>query len=146
MYGGLSLFFIWKIFKTYQAQKKLEGKIFRFKKNISKVMMGLGFLILVFSVLSIFQGQYVTGLLMALLIIVLTVEYTTPNHFAENGFVIDSKFIEWNQVKKWAFQVEKGELVVDYKEGFQEKTSYMKLKPQDVSEVDGLFRTYKLKK
>ena len=106
MYGGLSLFFIWKIFKTYQAQKHLEGKIFKFKKNISKIMIGLGLLILIFSGLSIFQGPYITGILMALLIIVLIVEYTTPNYFAENGFLIDSKFIEWKQVKKWAFQVE----------------------------------------
>lgn len=146
MYGGLSLFFLWKVFKTKMAQKNLEGQIFKFSKNISKLMIGLGLLIIVFSILSFFQGQYLTGALMGILIFVLALEYSDPNMFAENGFIIDSKFLEWNNVRKWKCEKEKGELTVQFKEGFDEKTSYMRLKPEDVDKVDQLFRKYKLKK
>lgn len=146
MYGGLIIFFLYKIFKTNLAKKSLKGNLHRYGKNVTKALLILGVMIIGFGLYSIYNKEYASGILMISLVVVLFIEYSSKNTFAENGFVIEGNFVEWNQVKKWAFNVEKGELVVSYKKGYEEKTNYMRLNPQEIPEVDGLFKKLKLKK
>lgn len=146
LYGGLILFFIYKNIKTFQAQKLAEGKQYKFKKNFSKLMIVLMVLLFVFSIWSIFQAQYMNGIVMIALLTVILIENLTPNIFAENGFVADAKFIHWKEVKKWVFDKERGEIVISYKQGYENKNAFMRVKPEQLEEITNIFRKYKLNK
>ncbi|MFM1583599.1 DUF5673 domain-containing protein, partial [Helcococcus ovis] len=126
--------------------KSAKGQIFRFRKDVNKIMILLTFLITGFGIYNIITGQIISGVIMLILILILGVEYTYPNVFAENGFVIDGKFVEWHEVKKWGFDVERGELLVRFKKDFEEKQGLLRIAKKDIKEVENLFRKYKLKK
>lgn len=146
LYGGLIMFFIYKFYKQHVAAKSAKGQIFRFRKDVNKIMILLTFLITGFGIYNIITGQIISGVIMLILILILGVEYTYPNVFAENGFVIDGKFVEWHEVKKWGFDVERGELLVRFKKDFEEKQGLLRIAKKDIKEVENLFRKYKLKK
>lgn len=146
LYGGLTIYFIYKFLKGVQERKKLKGETFKFSKRISKIMFILGALIITFGGFNIYQGEVLAGILMIALVLALFLEYSSTNDFAENGFIAESKFVEWNNLRKWAFDAERGELVVKYKEGFEEKSSYLRVKPEDIAEIDKIIKRYKLKK
>ena len=109
-------------------------------------MLLLGVLIALLSLLTIYNGDLLAGILMLALVIVVAIDTNISHIFAENGFIVDSKFIDWNNVKRWAFEPEKSILVVNHKKDFDEKTSYIKLRQVDLKEVDNLFKKFKLKK
>lgn len=146
LYGGLIVYFIYKLYKTLTAKKELKGKITEFKKPVPKILWVLGSLVLAFGIYNIVSGDFVSGALMIALIVFLLLENTVKNSFAENGLIIDAKFVSWKEVQKWAFDAERGELVTIYKKGFDERQSYMKVAKEDIPSIDGLIRKYKLKK
>lgn len=146
MYGGLALYFIYKYFKSFNERKKTKGEIHSFSKQTSKLILFLGGLIISFGLFNIFNGDLLSGILMLVLVIALFLDYSSKNIFAENGFIVDSKFVEWGSLKKWAFDSTRGELVVRYKEGFEEKSSYMKVRQEDITQINNIIRKYKLNK
>ncbi len=87
-----------------------------------------------------------SGVLMLVLSIALTIESMTKNVIASNGFVADSKWIEWDQLKKWQIDKERGEVSVLYKSGIDEKTGFFRIKKEEASLIQDLFKKYKLKK
>ncbi|WP_282926703.1 DUF5673 domain-containing protein [Helcococcus kunzii] len=146
LYGGLIVYFIYKLYKTHMAKKELKGKIFEFKRAVPKILWILGGLVLAFGIYNVIYGDIASGALMIALIVFLLLEYTVKNSFAENGLIIDSKFVSWKELQKWAFDAEKGELVTIYKKGFDERQSYMKVEKKDIPAIDEIIRKYKLKK
>ena len=146
LYGGLIMFFIYKFYKQHAAAKSAKGEVFKFRKDVNKIMILLTVLITAFGIYNIFTGQVASGVIMLILIVILGFEYTSPNVFAENGFVIDGKFVEWHEVKKWGFDVERGELLVRFKKEFEEKQGVLRIAKKDIKSVEDLFRKYKLKK
>lgn len=146
LYGGLILFFIYRIYKTNLAKKNLEGEVYKYDRPSQMIMWILGVVIAAFGVFNIYSGEVISGVLMIALIIVLFFEYTSKNLFANNGFIIDAKFVTWKELQKWAFDTERGELIVNYKKGFDEKQALMKLKKEDINTVDELIRKHKLKR
>lgn len=145
MYAALVFYFLYKTFKTKKAAKNAQGNAIKLRKNMSTPMKVLIGLVLAFAALSISQKLYINGIVMLSLLAAVFIESTTPHIFAENGFVANSEWINWKDVKKWTFE-ESGELVVNYKSGFEEKTGYLKLDPSQKDEVQSLFRKYKLNK
>lgn len=146
LYAGLIAYFAYKIFKSKTASKSAQGEIEKFKKNISHIMILLMFLIAGVAVYSIYVGQIMSGGIMLLLLVAMTLELTNPNIIAENGLVLDSKWVEWKDVKKWSFDEQSGELIVRYKQDFNEKTGYLKFKKDDVEEAKSVFKKFKLNK
>lgn len=146
LYGGLIVYFIYKLYKASMAKKELKGEITEFKRAIPKILWILGGLVLVFGAYNIMYGDILSGALMIALIGFLLLEYTIKNSFAENGLIIDAKFVSWKELQKWAFDTERGELVTTYKQGFNERQSYMKVAKEDIQAIDELIRKHKLKK
>ena len=146
MYGALIAFFLYKIYKTHTANQKLEGEIHTFKKEFTRMMMGLMFSIGMFAIYNIYLGQTIPGILMLTLIIVIFIDNIMPNHIGENGLVADGKFITWKELQKWAFNFEKGEMAVRYKKGFEEREAFLKLTKHSIKDVNDLIRKYKLNK
>lgn len=145
MYAALVFYFLYKTFKSKKAAKNAEGNIIKLRKTMSMPMKILIGLVFGFAAVSISQGLIINGIVMLSLLAAVFIESTNPYVFAENGFVANSEWINWKNVKKWTFE-ESGELVVNYKSGFEEKTGYLKLDPSQKEEVQGLFRKYKLNK
>ena len=145
MYAALVFYFLYKTFKARKAAKNAQGNVIKLKKNMSTAMKVLIGLVLGFAGLSISQGLLINGIVMLALLAAIFIESSTPHVFAENGFVANSEWINWKDVKKWTFS-ESGELAVNYKIGFEEKTGYLKLDPSQKDEIQGIFRKYKLNK
>ena len=145
LYGALVSYFLYITFKSKRAAKNAQGNVIKLKKNMSTAMKVLIGLVLGFAGLSIYQGLLINGIVMLALLAAVFIESSTPYVFAKNGFVANSEWINWKDVKKWTFE-ESGELVVNYKTGFEEKTGYLKLDPSQKDEVQGIFRKYKLNK
>lgn len=146
LYVGLIIYFIYRLYKTKKAEKELSGEVHRFKRAKSRFMSIVMIGIAAFSLFSIYNNEYIMGILMLVLVITLQIELTLDTQFAENGFIADSKFIEWKELKKWAFDSERSELVLSYKKGFEEKQAFIKVRKQDINEIDKIIRKYKLNK
>lgn len=145
MYAALVFYFLYKTFKAKRAAKNAQGQAVKFRKTMSTPMKVLIGLVLGFAGLSISQGLIINGIVMLSLLAAVFIESTSPYIFAENGLVANSEWINWKEIKKWTFE-DSGELVINYKSGFEEKTGYLRLAPSQKDEVQGLFRKYKLNK
>lgn len=146
MYGALIIFFMYKAIKSRMVSKNAKGEIHKFKRLISKPMIILGILILIFGVYSIFTGQIPIGIGMIGLVVAMVLELTTPHVLATNGLVLDSKWVEWKDVKKWSIDAERGEMVVAYKQDFDTKNGYIKYNPKDSTGLDASIKKFKLNK
>ena len=146
LYAGLIIYFAYKIFKSRSAAKSAQGQVEKFKKNMSKMMIFLMFLIAGVAIFSIFSKQVLSGSIMLLLLVAMALELSNPNVIAENGLVLDSKWVDWKDVKKWSFDEQSGELIVRYKKDFNEKTGYLKFKKEDIENAKKAFKRFKLNK
>ncbi|MGF0039346.1 DUF5673 domain-containing protein [Peptoniphilaceae bacterium SGI.131] len=146
MYGFMILFFVYRIIKHRLALNKLSGERKAFERSFSKMMYGLGFVILGFGALQIYYGFYGVGAVMIGLILVIFIESKNKLVFAENGYVSQGDFVEWDKIKKWGFDKTRNELVISYKALNREKTSYNKVKPEEIDKINGVIRKHRLKK
>lgn len=146
LYGGLLLYFLYKIYKNQKALKLAEGEKHYFGRTVSNWLYYVGVLVVIFGAVNIYQGMYLIGGFMIALILVLIVETKAKTVVAENGISAGDKFVLWNDIKKWGFDRERSELIISYKEGFEHKNAYLKIKLSDVDEINELFRKFKLKK
>lgn len=146
LYGAITLFFAFKIFKSKQAEKQAQGEIIRVKKSSNKILLLLIVFLVAFSIYSVFIKMYANAFVMLALLVAVICEQMTQHVFAENGFVADAKWINWDELKKWEFNRDNSEVVINYKKDFEEKTSFLKIDRKELEEVERIFRKYKLKK
>ena len=64
----------------------------------------------------------------------------------EDGIFDQGTYIKWDELKKWGFDLKNSELVLKSKIGYEEKVNYVKVKEEDVDEINELIRKYKLNK
>lgn len=146
LYLALTGYFLYRSFATIKANKNATGEVYKVTKQNNKMMSILVFLIAGLGIYNLIQGMILSGVLMLVLSIALTIESMTKNVIASNGFVADSKWIEWDQLKKWQIDKERGEVSVLYKSGIDEKTGFFRIKKEEASLIQDLFKKYKLKK
>lgn len=146
LYLALTGYFVYRAFATIRANKNAKGEVFKVAKQNNRIMNILLFVIAGLGVYNLVQGMYSSGVLMVLLSIALAFESLTKNVIASNGFVADSKWIEWDQLKKWQINKQTGEVSVLYKSGIDEKTGFFRIKKEQADLIQDLFKKYKLKK
>ncbi len=149
MYGALILFLLYKQVKSYMIKRNIKGNnIFKFRKELSKLLYILGSVIILFGIVNIYAGQYISGALMIVLVLLLVVDSFDGIWISEEGIYSQGTYLLWPEVKKWGFDTGTKELVMSYrkKEEMQDKTLYIKVNKQDIEEVNRLIRKYKLGK
>ena len=147
MYGGLIVYFLYKLFKNYKTKKKITGtQRHEFSKTISKFLYVLGAMIIVFGIFNIVGEQYAAGLLMIGLIAVLYLDTLDKIVITEDGIYGQGNYVTWDSIKKWGFDADTNELVAQYKVGYEEKNFNLKVNKDDFVPINSLIRKYKLKK
>ncbi len=146
LYLALAGYFLYRAFSTIKANRNAKGEIYKVTKQNSMMMNVLLVLIAGLGIYNIIEGLLLNGALMLLLSLSLGFESITKNVIASNGFVADAKWIEWDQLKKWQIDKEKGEVTVLYKKGIDEKTGFFRIKKEEANLIQDLFKKYKLKK
>lgn len=147
MYGGLIIYFIYRQIKSIFEKRKITGSDRHyFRKNISKVMIALSSLIILFGIFNIVNKQYTNGGLMIAVVLILWVDIFDKIIITEDGIYGQGNYITWDKVKKWGFDVESNEFVALYKDGMSEKNIYIKVEKEHIDEMNELIRHFKLKK
>lgn len=147
LYGGLILFFLYRMFKNSRERKKVKGNQIReFNKTYSKWIYILGGLIVVFGVMNIIAKQYLAGALMIILVLVLLLDQMDKILISEEGIYGQGTYIEWHELKKWAYNENTKDLNLITKAGGQEKNNVMKVDDKNLHEINDLIRKYKLGK
>ena len=65
---------------------------------------------------------------------------------SDEGIYGDSEFVEWDSVKKWYTDKEEGQVVILFKEGFNEQSKVIRINSEEADVVDSKFRKYVLGK
>lgn len=147
MYGGLILFFLYKQYTGMQEKKKIQGQTIKtFKKEVSKLTYILGALIIAFGIFNIVNHQYISGVLMIALVLVLLLDTRDTTIATDMGLYGQGKYLPWNQIKKWAFDLNTSELVLTYKDEMQDKSHYVKVEKTKIEELNSIIRRFKLGK
>ncbi|NLW51996.1 MAG: hypothetical protein GXY87_01340 [Tissierellia bacterium] len=147
MYGGLIIYFLYKLFKNYRVQRQITGtQRHEFSKNISKYLYILGAMIIAFGIFNIINKEYAAGSLMIGLIAVLYLDSLEKIIITEDGIYGQGKYVRWDAIKKWGFDSDTNDLIAKYKEGYEEKTFNLRVSKDDFVPINTLIRKYKLKK
>lgn len=147
MYGGLILFFLYRQYKAYRARQTITGhEKHYFKKSISRFVIILGALVAVFGIYNIVASQYLAGALMVSLVVVMGLEYLDRIILTEEGIYGNGEFIEWKEIRKWAFSEDTHELILQYKREFKEEVAYIRVEEDQIEKINLLIRRYKLGK
>ena len=86
------------------------------------------------------------AIIMVVLAIVFGFAQRSKLYIAENGILINSNFYNYKQLKKWGFDKEGNDLVLQVKKDRQSSNEMMKVKAEDTEEINTLIRRYKLNK
>jgi len=147
MYGGLILYFIYRQIKAWNVKKKITGENrHEFKRSVTKLMIGLSALIVVFGIFQIINKEYISGILMISLVLILAVDMLDKVIITEDGIYGQGKYITWDKVKKFGFDVNTSEFVAVYKDEMADKNFFIKVENSQIDEMNALIRRYKLKK
>ncbi len=147
LYGAMILYFVYRQIVGYRERKKIKGQVLStFKKEVSKVTYILAALIVGFGIFNIVNKQYLSGILMITLVIILLIDTRDSVIVSEMGIYAQGKFILWSQIKKWAFDLETSDLVLTYKEDMEEKNQFVKVDKEKIEELNMIIRKLKLGK
>lgn len=147
MYGGLILYFIYRQIKAWKVKKKITGENrHEFKRSVTKLMIGLSALIVVFGIFQIINKEYISGILMIALVLILAIDMLDKVIITEDGIYGQGNYVTWDKVKKFGFDVNTSEFVAAYKDGMTDKNFFVKVEKSQIEEMNTLIRRYKLKK
>ncbi|WP_019134256.1 DUF5673 domain-containing protein [Kallipyga massiliensis] len=116
IYGGLLAYFLFQLIQASRGTRKLQGEVSRFDRSTAKTNVLLCLLMVGLGVLSCFNKKWVDGAIMVGLGVVFFYFMKSPIYLAENGILSNNVFVPWNEVKKWAWDPKKGDLVLLIKE------------------------------
>ncbi|MDO5026210.1 MAG: DUF5673 domain-containing protein [Tissierellia bacterium] len=147
LYGAMIIYFMYKQITGYREKKKLKGQVLStFRKEVSKVTYILAALIVAFGIFNIVNKQYISGILMITLVVILIIDTRDSVIVTEMGIYAQGKFLLWTQIKKWAFDLDSSDLVLTYKDDMQEKNQYVKIDKNKIEELNMIIRKLKLGK
>ena len=67
-------------------------------------------------------------------------------YIGENGILANSNFYNYKELKKWGFDKESSDLVLQVKKDNQSSNEIVKVKKEDIEAINNLIRKYKLNK
>lgn len=153
LYGAITVFFIYKLFKQAKDRKVLSENAISFKKPISSMEMILFSILLVVGGVNFFNGyklndknSMMTAVVMVVLAIVFLIFTLSKLYIAENGMLLNSGFVTFKELKKWGFDTNRGELVMAIKKDQNTTRETVKVRKEDIEEINELIRKYKLGK
>ena len=147
LYAGLLLYFAYVMYKGNRQKKKLQGAQFAYRPTLGKLNMILSVFVLLAGVMSIVAHQWISGILMMLVVVMLFVKSREPVILAKNGIFGDDKFYAWTEIKQWAWDKQRGDLVLLTKEfGKNEVRNIIHVGPDHMMEVNEKIRELKLNK
>ena len=153
LYGAITIFFIYRLFKQAKDRKLLGEKAQGFKKPISSMEMILFSILLIVGGVNLVNGYRIgdkysmmTAIVMLILAIVFMIFSLAKFYVAENGMLVSSGFVSFKELKKWGFDTNRGELVMAIKKDGNTNRESVKVKKEDIEEINELIRKYKLGK
>ena len=153
LYGAITIFFIYKLFKQAKDRNLLGENAQSFKKPISSMEMILFSILLVVGGVNFYNGyklndrnSMMTAVVMVVLAFVFMVFSLSKLYIAENGMLLTSGFVTFKELKKWGFDTNRGELVMAIKKDQNTTRETVKVRKEDIEEINELIRKYKLGK
>ncbi len=153
LYGAITIFFIYRLFKQTKDRKLLGENAQAFKKPMSSMEMILFSILLVVGGVNFVNGYRVndknsmmTAVVMVILAVVFLIFTLSKLYIAENGMLTNSGFVSFKELKKWGFDTNSGELVMAVKKDGKNTRESVKVKKEDIEEINELIRKYKLGK
>lgn len=153
LYGAITIFFIYRLFKQTKDRKLLGENAQAFKKPMSSMEMILFLILLVVGGVNFVNGYRVndknsmmTAVVMVILAVVFLIFTLSKLYIAENGMLTNSGFVSFKELKKWGFDTNSGELVMAVKKDGKNTRESVKVKKEDIEEINELIRKYKLGK
>lgn len=153
LYVAIILFFVYRLYKSFKNKKELSGKISEFNKQSSPIEWILMAILLVTGIVNFVAGykqnnqnSIIMAVIMVVLAIVFGLAQRSKLYIAENGILINSNFYTYKELKKWGFDKEGNDLVLQVKKDKQNTNEMTKVKTEDIEEINTLIRRYKLNK
>ncbi|WP_296115090.1 DUF5673 domain-containing protein [uncultured Anaerococcus sp.] len=153
LYGAITIFFMYRIFKKSKDKKMLGANAKAFKRPITSMEVILFSILVVVGGINIVNGYKVgdkysimTAAVMIILAIVFMVFSLSKLYIAENGMLLNMGFVSFKELKKWGFDTNRGDLVMAVKKDGNTNRESIKVKKEDIEEINGLIRKYKLGK
>lgn len=153
LYLGIIVFFGYRIFKSKKNQALLSGQISGFGREVSKLEIGLLVILLITGAINLYQGfkvndqmSMMTAAVMILLAIIFGIFSKNKMYVGENGILANSNFYNYKEIRKWGFDKESGDLVLQVKKDNQASNEIVKVKKEDIETINNLIRKYKLNK
>ncbi len=153
MYIGIILFFAYRLIKAQKNKKLLTGEISKFDRpSTTFEWVLLAFLLAtgVFNLVAGLKQDNKNAVMMSIVMVVLAFVFALSQqnklYIAENGLLINSNFYTYKELRKWGFDKEKNDFVIQVKKDSQNTNEATKVKTPDIVEVNKLIRKYKLGK
>lgn len=147
VYIGLFMYIMYQFIKGKKAKKDLQGERAVFRRPMTKSNIVFILLIIIFGAVNIYGTQYLIGAIMIILGTILALQTQDSIIVAENGIFGDGKFYPWDQVKRWGWNQDRGDLVLLLKEyGKKEENAVIHVGRQLMTEVNLKIRAFKLHK
>ena len=153
LYGAITVFFIYRLFKQAKDKKLLGENALSFKKPSSSMEMILFSILLVVGGVNFFNGyklndknSMMTAVVMVVLAFVFMIFSLSKLYIAEEGMLLNSGFVSFKELKKWGFDTNRGELVMAIKKDKNTTRETVKVRKEDIEEINELIRKYKLGK
>ena len=135
LYGAITIFFIYRLFKQTKDRKLLGENAQAFKKPMSSMEMILFSILLVVGGVNFVNGYRVndknsmmTAVVMVILAVVFLIFTLSKLYIAENGMLTNSGFVSFKELKKWGFDTNSGELVMAVKKDGKNTRESVKVK------------------
>lgn len=153
LYVAIVLFFIYRLYKSLKNKKKLNGDVRAFSKKstpIEWILMGILLATGIVNFVAGYKQNNQNSIIMAIVMVVLAIVFGLAQrsklYIAENGILINSNFYTYKELKKWGFDKEGNDLVLQVKKDKQSSNEMTKVKTEDIEEINTLIRRYKLNK
>ncbi|WP_311482066.1 DUF986 family protein [uncultured Anaerococcus sp.] len=153
LYGAITIFFIYRIIKQAMDRKTLGAEVKAFKRPISSMEVVLFSILVVVGGINLVNGyklndkySMMTAIVMMVLAVVFIIFTLSKLYIAENGMLLNSGFVSFKDLKKWGFDTNRGELVMAVKKDRNNTRESVRVRKEDIEEINELIRKYKLGK
>lgn len=142
-----------RLFRSMNEKKKLNGTINSFAKRISTIEYILFAMLIATGAFNLYSGfkdniQYnkITGTVMVLMAVVFFIATNEKMYIAENGLMMTGKFFSYKEIRKFGFDPNRGDFVILAKTKGKENRHAAQVKKTDIETINTLMRKYKLGK
>lgn len=142
IYTIMLIFVLFMVRNIIKNRKNLEGDIIKFKARpkISLVLLNVLLLVMLFTV----EGWYMKLVLLVLSLFFLYAN-TEPIFFSDSGIYHNSSFSKWEDLRKWAFDEEKKQLVMEYKVNGRDYSWLLPIRLEDKEKMHKIIKAHKKK-